>query len=146
MQQVFSERKRGMRWRGAAILAFVFVVMFGWAQYAHADVVAEGPGVRGHGDWSWGVQELRSVHLSAQDLACDSNPVYVELRVTFRDGTFSDVLRRDYHGGCGTTGNWYNLYISFGARISGVTVRACVNRNFNTDLCYLSNYHDNPLT
>jgi hypothetical protein len=146
MRRVSSETIRRMRRRVLTALALTFVIVFGLGQNAYADVIAEGSGVRGRGDWSWGVHELRNVYLGVRDLACDSNPVYVNLRVHFRDGTFTDTLRRDHHGGCGTAGDWYNLYVSFGPTISGVQVRACVNRNFNSDLCYFSTKHDNPTT
>lgn len=144
MRWTSPETMRRMRRRVLTTLTLTFVFVLGLTQNAYADVIAEGSGVRGRGDWSWGVRELRNISLSVRDLACDSNPVYVNMRVYFRDGTFTDTLRRDHHGGCGTADTWPNLYISFGATISGVRIRACVNRNFDNDLCYLSGYHDSP--
>lgn len=148
MRRAFSERIRRMPRRVLTTLAFTLAFVLGLTQNAYADVIAEGPGVRGRGDWSWGVKELRNVYLGVRDLACDGDPVHVQLHVYFVDGTFTDrILHRSHHGGCGTAGNWHNLYQSFGAKIAGVKVQACVNRNFPTaDSCYLSEYHNNPLT
>lgn len=146
MRRVSSLAIPRMRRRVLFMLALTFVFMFGLAQNAYADVIAEGSGVRGRGDWSWGVHELRNIYLGVRDLACDNDPVYVHLRVYFSSGTeWYDTLSRD-HGGCGTANDWYNLYTNTGATISGVRVRACVNRNRTGDDCYMSAYHDNPLT
>jgi hypothetical protein len=136
-----------MRRRILSIVALTFAFLFGFTQNAFADVIAEGPGVRGRGDWRWGVHELTNIYLGVRDLACDGDPVFVHLRVYYSRGTeWYDTLRRDYSGGCGTAANWYNLYTHTGATISGVRVIACVNRNWTGDDCYSSSYHDNPMT
>ncbi len=136
-------------WRRAlSTLALTFVFVLGLTQNAYADVVAENSGVRGRGDWTWSTYELRNVYLGVRDLACDDDPVYVHLRVYTRAGDSPfDTTHREHNGGCGTARNWYNLGVTANFAITGVKVRACVDRNWPTgDDCDESTYHDNPRT
>jgi hypothetical protein len=148
MRRVYSLAiPRMWRRRVLSTVALTFVVMFGLAPNAYADVIAKGSGVRGRSDWSWGVHELTHIYLGVRDLACDGHPVFVHLRVYYDNNTlWYDDLRRDHNGGCRTAKNWHNLYTNTGAKITAVQVVACVNKNNAGDTCYRSARHDNPLT
>lgn len=130
--------------RLVAVSTAVLMLTVGMALPAFADVVAENSGVRGRGNWTWGRTSLSNLYLGVRDLACDSNDVYVQLRVFYTDGTHLDTTRRYNSNGCGTAVDWKNLYFESNFYISGVTVIACVDDAFS-NTCAYSAYHDNPL-
>jgi len=114
---------------------------------AWADVVAQNAGVRGRADWTWNSNgtALNNITMGVRDLLCDSNDVYVQLRITSSDGFNTDTTRRRNSNGCGTAVNWTGLYYQSNFYIIRVQVIACVDDAFS-NTCAYSEWHDNPYT
>jgi hypothetical protein len=136
------------RWgiRCAAIAATAIAAAGALAMPAAADVVAENSGVRGRANWTWASKvELSNLTMGVRDLKCDSNDVYVQLRVFYTNGEHRDTQRRYNSNGCGTAVNWSGLSYTANFYIRGVQVIACVDDS-GSNTCAYSAVHDNPRT
>lgn len=112
---------------------------------AWADVVAQNSGVRGRANWTWNSNgtALENITFGVRDLACDSNDVYVELKIRRSDGYEFYTARRYDSAGCGTAANYSGLRYQSNFYIVRVLVHACVDDAFS-NTCTSSEWHYNP--
>ncbi|MBA6434428.1 hypothetical protein H3T12_07915 [Streptomyces sp. GMR22] len=99
-------------------------------------------GACGSATFSWsGPYGLSSVSMSVKDNKCDSNDVYIRLRIY--DGTnnsgWGTTKRRNSSGCRGSYVSWHGLHVNNDARIFGVKVEVCVD-DAGSDTCRRSAY------
>lgn len=115
--------------------------------------VGDDTGVKGSATFTFkSASEIVDITMSVQDTKCDSNDVYIQLRIHSKGngGTHSELKQRNSNGCHASAATWHsssytnNVANSAGdLSIEGVDVQVCVD-DFGNDTCKPTQYADNP--